>query len=355
MKFFKKKKKKVVKQIPKKQLSTRNAPVKRIPSQQVRPNISLEDSIRQIKQEVKEAAENVQNGIERFVTEKPRPKDQQPKQTPIKNKPIEKSIPKNDPGKDFLKTFKQLTYSHRAWDVWRDFVTMLACSISNSVDKSHYDKREKLYLDTIKRYRKPEQQLFPELAAQLVLEMEKNPEQDFLGETFMILDLQNQRSGQFFTPYHICEFMDNVVQQVEKDGYITIHDSCCGAGATLIAGVHEAKRQLEEANMNFQNHVLVVGQDIDEAVALMCYIQISLLGVAGYVKVGNTFTDPIAPGDSLENYWFTPMYFSKVWSTRRLYHKSDTENQMYSDMANLKNSIEDYFDDLGDENGCEII
>ena len=33
----------------------------------------------------------------------------------------------------------------------------------------------------------------------------------------------------------------------------------------------------------------------------------------------------------------------------------DTANQMYSDMANLKNSIENYFDDLGDENGCGII
>lgn len=49
----------------------------------------------------------------------------------------------------------------------------------------------------------------------------------------------------------------------------------------------------------------------------MCYIQISLLGVAGYIKVGNALTEPMTPGDSMENYWFTPMYFSDVWHTRR--------------------------------------
>lgn len=50
----------------------------------------------------------------------------------------------------------------------------------------------------------------------------------------------------------------------------------------------------------------------------MCYIQLSLLGVAAYVKVGNSLTEPITVKDSLDNYWFTLMYYSKIWSTRRL-------------------------------------
>ena len=75
------------------------------------------------------------------------------------------------------------------------------------------------------------------------------------------------------------------------------------------------------AGLNFQNHILVIGQDIEELVALMCYIQISLLGVAGYVKVGNALTEPMTYGDSMENYWFTPMYFSDVWHTRGMIHK----------------------------------
>ena len=100
---------------------------------------------------------------------------------------------------------------------------------------------------------------------------------------------------------------------------IFINDPCCGAGATLIAGIHAARKQLEKANLNYQNHLLIIAQDIDETVALMCYIQLSLLGVAGYVKVGNSLTEPMTDNDNKENYWFTPMYFSNVWVLRRIF------------------------------------
>lgn len=246
-------------------------------------------------------------------------------ETPKQKKPAGKKSEKvSEPQKAFLDTFKKLTNRHRAWDVWRDFVTMFACSLSNPVDKSHYDEREALYLRTIKKYNKQEQELFPELVAQMVLALEKNPEQDFLGSIFMSLNLGNESNGQFFTPYQVCELMaevtmDDTVQKVEQDGYISVNDPCCGAGATLIAAIHAARKKLEKANLNYQNHVLVVAQDIDSTVALMCYIQLSLLGVAGMVKIGNSLTEPITDKDSTENYWFTPMYFSPIWTTRRLF------------------------------------
>lgn len=232
--------------------------------------------------------------------------------------------PKIDSKKEFLKTFNQLTNRHRSWDVWRDFIVMYACALSNPTDKEHYDEREALYLLTIKKYNKQEQPLFSELAAHTVMALEENPEQDFLGSIFMSLNLGNQHNGQFFTPYHVCELMaeitmQDVVSKIEKDGIITIHDPCCGAGATLIASVHAARKRLEKAGYNYQNHVLVVAQDIDMTVALMCYIQLSLLGVAGYIKVGNSLTDPITENNSKENYWFTPMYFFPTWSMRRLF------------------------------------
>lgn len=141
---------------------------------------------------------------------------------------------------------------------------------------------------------------------------------------FVSLKLGDEHNGQIFTPYHVCELMaemtmDDVVKKVEQDGYISINDPCCGAGATLIAGINAARKQLEKANLNHQNHLLVVAQDIDETVALMCYIQLSLLGVAGYVKVGNSLTEPMTDNDDKENYWFTPMYFSNVWVLRRIF------------------------------------
>lgn len=238
----------------------------------------------------------------------------------------ESSSTRRDSDKEFMRIFKQLTYRHRAWDVWRDFVTMFACAISNAVDKTHYDEREAHYMRTIKKYNKQEQQLFPELTVETVMALEANLEQDFLGKMFMGLELGDKAKAQIFTPYHVCDLMakismgDDVAAIVKENGYITINDPCCGAGATLIAGANEARKQLEKVGLNFQNHVLIVAQDIDETVALMCYIQLSLMGLAAYIKIGNSLTEPMCSNDTLENYWFTPIYFSDVWVMRRLFH-----------------------------------
>lgn len=230
--------------------------------------------------------------------------------------------------KEFLKTFRKLTYRWRSWDVWTDFVTLVACTISNAVDKLHYEEREATYMRIITKYNKEEQTLFPELFAQLVLALEDNPEQDFLGDIYTELGLNSKEHKQIFTPYHICHLMaeltfGDLVKDVEEKGFITIHDACCGAGATLIAATNLAKVKLGKADLNFQNHILITGQDIDPLVTMMCYIQISLLGVAGYFKVGSTFTEPMADGDSLDDYWFTPMYFFPVWTFRRMWRSLD--------------------------------
>lgn len=75
--------------------------------------------------------------------------------------------------------------------------------------------------------------------------------------------------------------------------------------------------------VDWQNQVLFTGQDISEVAAQMAYIQLSLLGCAGYVKVGNSLTAPVCQDDSLEDYWFTPMYFSAVWQARRLLNPAE--------------------------------
>lgn len=228
--------------------------------------------------------------------------------------------------KEFLKDFKELTYAHRSWDIWKDFVTMAACAFSNAVDKSHYEEREEMYMKIVKKYKKKEVELFPKLLADLTMALDRNPEQDFLGEIFMDLNLGNESTGQFFTPYDICAMMakiceTNVVDAVKENGYCIINDPCCGAGATLIAGIHEAKLKLEKEGYNYQDHILVTGQDVDPIAAMMCYIQLSLQGVAGYIKIGNSLTNPMTDCDDLDNYWFTPMYFSEVWSFRRMIRK----------------------------------
>lgn len=225
--------------------------------------------------------------------------------------------------KDFVDTFNKLTHKLSPWEVWKDFVVMCSCSFSNVLDKSHYDIREKLYMDTVKKYTKEESSLIPQLLAYTVMALEENPDQDFLGTIYTELGLVNKQHKQIFTPYNVSRLMaeitmENVSQEVKEKGYITLNDDCCGAGSTLIAGVNTIKRILGKQGLNFQNHLLVAAQDIDLTVGLMCYIQLSLLGVAAYIKIDDAISKPMAVGDTLENYWFTPMYFSEVWKTRRM-------------------------------------
>ena len=58
--------------------------------------------------------------------------------------------------------------------------------------------------------------------------------------------------------------------------------------------------------------------------ALMCYIQLSILGCAGYVAIGNSLTNPFGGTDLFPTIgeggelWYTPMWYSPAWELRRL-------------------------------------
>lgn len=227
--------------------------------------------------------------------------------------------------KEFLSVFDQLCYSRSSWQVWADLMSVIACSLSNAVDRTsdHYERREKEYAQCIERLGSVE--VPAKMLGIIVMALENNPEQDFLGKMYMNLNLSNHWRGQFFTPYDLCRMMSdisvgNIDDQIEKQGYISVCDPSCGAGATLIAAANTMKR----SKYNFQNHVLFVGQDIDRVTGMMCYIQLSLLGCAGYICIGNTLTNPLT-GHVLfpqekegQEMWYMPMFQADTWRLRRL-------------------------------------
>lgn len=232
--------------------------------------------------------------------------------------------------KEFLDIFKTLCYSRSSWQVWADLMSVIACSLSNVADRAqrHYEQREQEYAECIERLGSVE--VPAKLFAVIVEALERNPEQDFLGKMYMNLELGNHWKGQFFTPYNICKMMSemtirNVSAEIERRGYVSICDPACGAGATLIASTNTLRRQRED----FQHHVLFVGQDVDRVVALMCYIQLSLLGCAGYICVGNTLTNPITGHELFpeekegQELWYMPMFASDIWEGRRMALRMD--------------------------------
>jgi len=226
--------------------------------------------------------------------------------------------------REFVTLFNSFSGKYNRYAVWQDFVWMAACAISNAVDKRFAEQRESRYMEIIMKYSQQEQGIFPQLFALVVNGMEEDPEQDFLGELYMSFGLGNSNAGQFFTLYDICSAMSRVAMEendvrafIDKQGYISINDSACGAGAPLIS----AANTLRSMGINYQQCALFIGQDIDYTVGLMCYIQLSLLGCAGYVHIGNTLTDPMTGpvlyGDGKDATWYTPMFFAERWSTLR--------------------------------------
>lgn len=113
---------------------------------------------------------------------------------------------------EFYKVFSGMCQTRSSWEVWADFVAMTALTIANAFDREGptHDDREQEYIRTIKRYSKSEQEGFPKLFALTVEALEMEPDQDFLGEMFMGLNLGNHWKGQFFTPYSICRMMAEI-------------------------------------------------------------------------------------------------------------------------------------------------
>lgn len=212
--------------------------------------------------------------------------------------------------KDFGDIFIRLSERHGRHEVWSDFVTMSACALSNAGDKRFFQEREEMFLAAVKRYTKDEADMLAQMLGYVIMAFEENPEQDFLGEMFSGLNLHNEWKGQFFTPYHVGSFMaainiESAKEELKQKDYITVNDCCCGAGCLLIAFANEARK----AKIDFQNRVIFVAQDLDFTAAMMCYIQLSLLGCKAIVKVGNSLTDPFVPADlEGKDVWYTPMY-----------------------------------------------
>lgn len=228
--------------------------------------------------------------------------------------------PRNDKEREFMKIFDDLCYGQSRYKVWDDFVHMAALSIVNTVDKTHFQEREERFQRIRKPYTEKQFMGFCSLLSTTTLALEENPFQDFLGELYMRCDLGNDHAGQFFTPYHICEMMAKIIvsgdedlirQEVKKRGYVSLCDPCIGGGAMMIGGA----QALYGLGINYQQDAVFIGQDIDPTVAMMAYIQLSLLGCPGYVVVGNSLTEPMTGhvlfGEGTERTYYTPMFFSE--------------------------------------------
>ena len=243
------------------------------------------------------------------------------------------------PKKRFMDGFKSLCYNRHQYPVWSDIWELFALTIMNPLTKEAFSRSEELqkvwqdredrYLSIIKRYKKDEVQTITEMFAALVEEFSRNPYQAFAGQIYMELGISNNNAGQFFTPYNLCYAMAKMTQDhkhlrqlVKENGYYSMYDCACGGGATMIAGLQIANEEFHR--LNWRNHIFVNCNDIDIVCVSMCYVQLSLIGVAAIVTCSNALMQgEVNFYKEPEKVWFTPEYFSDVWVQRRFFHGLD--------------------------------
>lgn len=193
----------------------------------------------------------------------------------------------NQTQKQFINLLNKIDYSKRLYEVFNDFCTLgtysLALPFHEEIARQEFEK-------VAKKYSKDQIKQFDEAFTLMVNDLELE-HHDFLGEVYGECELANDRQGQFFTPYHLSLMMakmtlGDVKSEIEQKGFLMVNEPACGSGGMLIA----VRQVLIEAQCNPSRDIFVVAQDVSDIAFMMCYIQLSLYGIAAKVIHGNTIT-----------------------------------------------------------------
>lgn len=220
---------------------------------------------------------------------------------------------------DIVKDIEKAAYTVDTFKFVSDLFECGAIAISNAVDLVQKNEREERYLQIIRSYKPAHQkslaEIFGKVYAQLASVVYDNGRfNDNLGEIFMRCNLGNKTTGQFFTPYHISEFMARaaidetlVKEKTADDGILTVNDPCCGGGGMLIA----ALEVLHSLGVNYARNCFMEANDIDLRCVHMTYLQLALAGVPAIVRHQDTLTR------ACWSVWYTPAYLFQFLRFRK--------------------------------------
>ena len=203
---------------------------------------------------------------------------------------------------EIVKEFKKFDGSRNEQMLFSDWVKLTALSISQRVN---YDKEmERAYLQTVKGYRKEELQSFCKMTGRLWRLFDQQID-DYLGKIYMRSGMGSNKTGQFFTPFHLSELTANLsLEDLEsrmEGGKLIINEPSSGGGGLILA----AAKILKEKNLNYQEIMDVTARDLDWNGVYMTYTQLSMAGIPAKIIQGDT----LAGSKPLKRQiLFTPMY-----------------------------------------------
>ncbi|MEG5888190.1 N-6 DNA methylase [Enterobacter ludwigii] len=228
-----------------------------------------------------------------------------PAQTPT---PARQRLTIDEARRQFIRVFKDTARNLRRWDVFRDFITLAA----SELDLARIRTPENIgsSREICAKYSDSDIKNLHELFCLMVCALEAIFH-DFLGAIFMELELGDDRSGQYFTPYHLQSLMAKLVmpdveQTIRREGFVTISDPASGSAGMIIAYAEN----LLEAGFNPSKKMYAHCIDIDPIAADMSFIQLSLLGIPAQVVTGNSLTLEFS------RVRFTPVYYINNFEKR---------------------------------------
>lgn len=187
--------------------------------------------------------------------------------------------------------FERASHGSGMFELWDAFVSTFAAFLATGCGNGHCEWLTERADGAMKRITEGAQGDVASLYDPVIQAFEDNPWQDLLGDVYMRLGIGNKKTGQFFTPYHLAEAMAhlNLDRQMVEDairehGYISVNEPAAGGGANVIGCAHV----LRGWGINYQTQAWFVCQELSELTALTCYVQMSILGMAGIVQIGDT-------------------------------------------------------------------
>lgn len=207
---------------------------------------------------------------------------------------------------EMLKLVDKFSNRHHRHEILSDCFECWAICISNLVDRTQYEKREKKYLEIVKKYDKHDLDIMSELFALVWVTLTKMPEDgfgDYLGELYMASDTSSKKAGQFFTPYSVSKLSAELTLKGSdslKDDIITLYEPACGSGGMVLAAMDTLQN---DCGINYTAHSFTLAGDVDSRCVHACYIQLSLAGVPAIVEQRDALTMEL-----IGEKWKTPAY-----------------------------------------------
>lgn len=193
--------------------------------------------------------------------------------------------------KKIIEKIENISGQYSPENVFTDWIQCCALSIQNAcwmIKDKVWTYREEQYRNTITKYGKNDRREFSNMLRMLGEALEYDMT-DILGDIYMRIGCSSARTGQFFTPMHICRCITDSIQYdyyVEK-GTIELSEPSVGSGGMIIA----VAKTIKENGGNYQKLLRVKAQDMDWRSVYMTYVQMSLLGIDAVVVQGNTLAD----------------------------------------------------------------